>query len=135
VSERRLQSVRGVEIWGYVPSADHGCRRDPIDIQVATYDAIRRKLRAARESLLLTIRDVEEISGIASDLPAKLEEDQNPRMPPAQMLSEWAGALGVRGRTAPRASQSSGNPHNHGHARQNCGKIQAQHDGNETPRQ
>lgn len=78
----------------HVPAVDPGCRRDPIDIQVATYDEIRRQLRAARESLLLTIREVEEISGIASDHLAKVEKDLNPRMPPAQMLFEWAGALG-----------------------------------------
>jgi transcriptional regulator with XRE-family HTH domain len=79
---------------GHVPAVDPGCRRDPLDVQVATYDDIRRQLRNAREGLLLTIREVEEISGIASDHLAKVEKDQNPRMPPAQMLFDWAGALG-----------------------------------------
>jgi len=79
---------------GHIPAVDPGCRRDPIDIQVASYDDIRRQLRAARESLLLSIREVEEISGIASDHLAKVEKDKNPRMPPAQMLFDWAGALG-----------------------------------------
>jgi len=79
---------------GHIPEVDPGCRRDPIDLQVASYDEIRLHLRAARERLLLSIREVEEISGIASDHLAKVEKDHNPRMPPAQMLFDWAGALG-----------------------------------------
>ena len=79
---------------GFVPTIDPGCRRDPMDIQVATYDDIRRQLRAARESLLLTIREVEEIAGLEPDLLAKVERDGTKKIPNVQTLSDWAGSLG-----------------------------------------
>lgn len=79
---------------GFVPAIDPGCRRDPMDVQVATYDDIRRQLRTARESLLLTIREVEDIAGLEPDPLAKVERDGTKKIPNVQTLSDWAGSLG-----------------------------------------
>lgn len=78
----------------HVPAVDPGRRRDATDVQVATYEDIRLQLRAARESLLLTIKEVEEIAGIEPDLLAKVERNGTKKIPNVQTLSDWAGALG-----------------------------------------
>lgn len=77
-----------------VPVVDPGCRRDPIDRQVSTYDEIREMLRERRETLLLTIREVEEIAGLEPDLLAKVERDGTKKIPNVQTLLDWSGSLG-----------------------------------------
>lgn len=79
---------------GVVPAVDPGARRDPIDQQVATYDTIRKMLRQRRESLLLTIRELEEVAGLEPDLLAKVERDGTKKIPNVQTMLDWAGALG-----------------------------------------
>ena len=79
---------------GVVPTVDPGARRDPIDCQVATYDTIRKMLRHRRESLLLTIRELEEVAGLEPDLLAKVERDGTKKIPNVQTLLDWVGALG-----------------------------------------
>lgn len=77
-----------------IPVVDPGCRRDPIDVQMPTYDALRKMLRTHRESLLLTIREVEEVAGLEPDLLAKVERDGTKKIPNVQTMLDWAGALG-----------------------------------------
>lgn len=77
-----------------IPQVGPGCRIAATDRKVEKYDDIRRILRARRESLALSIREVEEISGMAVDHLAKIERDDYTKQPNGQMLIEWAQALG-----------------------------------------
>ncbi len=86
--------IAEMRLGGFIPSVDPGYRRDPFDRQVATYDEIRKLLRGKRESLLLTIRETEEVAGLEPDLLAKVERDGTKKIPNVQTLMDWAGALG-----------------------------------------
>lgn len=77
-----------------VPCADPGRRRDILDQKAEFYDDARMILRARREGLGLTIREVEEIAGAGVDHLAKAEKDDPTKIPNAQLLIEWAQALG-----------------------------------------
>lgn len=79
---------------GHVPAVDPGQRRDMIDQPIASYDDIRRMLRSRREELRLAMSEVEDIAGFSSDHLAKIEKESIERQPNAQMLIEWANALG-----------------------------------------
>jgi len=79
---------------GRIPKVDPGKRRDMIDNPIAQYDDIRRLLRARREGLGLTIREVEELAGMATDHLAKMEKDEPTKIPNSQVLIEWALSLG-----------------------------------------
>jgi len=77
-----------------IPFADPGSRRNRLDVPLQSYDDLRRALRGRREDLALTILEVEEIGGIATDHLAKFEKDAHTKMPNAQTLIEWVQALG-----------------------------------------
>lgn len=83
-----------LKLGAAIPAVDPGCRRDPIDAKVGTYDDIRLALRKRRENLLLTIRELEEVAGLEPDLLAKVERDGTKKIPNVQTLLDWAGALG-----------------------------------------
>lgn len=78
----------------HIPEVDPNKSRGILDRKVEKYDDIREILRARREGLALTIREIEEISGIAVDHLAKMEKDDFRKQPNAQTLIEWAQALG-----------------------------------------
>lgn len=70
-----------------------------LDIAVGDFDGARQVLRERRETLGLTIREVEELAGIAIDFLAKFErdtwdDDKWRKLPNAQTFMEWAQALG-----------------------------------------
>lgn len=77
-----------------IPAVDPGGRRDPIDRKVEKYDDIRLLLREKREKFLLSIREVEEIAGLETDLLAKVERDGTKKIPNVQTLIDWCGSLG-----------------------------------------
>jgi transcriptional regulator with XRE-family HTH domain len=77
-----------------VPCADPGRRRDVLDLKVGSYDEARTVLRERRETLGLTISEVEELAGATVDHLAKAEKDGPSKVPNAQLLLEWAQALG-----------------------------------------
>jgi len=78
---------------GLVPDA---CGRgaDLTEHVVTSFDVGRLFLRDRRVSLGLSIREVEEIGGIAEDFLAKFEKDNPSKTPNAQTFLEWAKALG-----------------------------------------
>ncbi|MFW8636972.1 helix-turn-helix domain-containing protein [Cribrihabitans pelagius] len=65
-----------------------------LDRKVGSYDGARMALRARREALGLTISEVEELAGATVDHLAKAEKDGSSKLPNAQLLLEWAQALG-----------------------------------------
>ncbi len=77
-----------------VPAVDPLDRRAQKDITLTGYDPARRILRDRREKLALSIREMEEISGIVDDHLAKMEKDSYTKIPNAQTFIEWAQALG-----------------------------------------
>jgi len=64
------------------------------DCVVGSFDAGRNVMRKRRLELALTIKDVEDIAGIAVDFLAKFEKDNPSKIPNAQTFIEWAQALG-----------------------------------------
>ena len=78
----------------HIPKVDPGHRRDLLDHPISQYDDIRRILRERREGLGLTIREVEEVSGMAGDHLAKAEKDDFVKVPNANVMIEWAQSLG-----------------------------------------
>ena len=78
-----------------VPRVDPSCRRNVLDRKIESYDDVRELLRARREGLGLTIREVEEIAGAAVDHLAKAEKDDPSKLPNVQLLVEWLQALGL----------------------------------------
>lgn len=77
-----------------IPPVDPGARRNRTDITIDGYDALRVALRSRREEICLTIKELEEIAGAATDHLAKAEKDQPTRIPNAMLLLEWIQALG-----------------------------------------
>lgn len=83
-----------LHIDGHIPAVDPGCRRDLIDQKVESYSDIQGILKERREGLALSIRETEEIAGIATDHIAKMEKENPSKIPNAEILIEWAQALG-----------------------------------------
>lgn len=67
---------------------------DYADVAVSSFEDARLFLRQRRESLAYTIREVEEIAGIAVDFLAKFEKDDPSKIPNAMTFIEWSQALG-----------------------------------------
>ena len=67
---------------------------DTKEIEVGSYEAARLALRKRRQSLGMTIPDVEEIAGMAGSHLAKAEKDDPTRIVGIDTLALWAGALG-----------------------------------------
>jgi len=74
------------------------CRPTPAlaEIVVEQFDDARVAMRARREELCLSIKDVEEAGGIAGDFLAKFEKDEVAKIPNAQTFIEWVQALGYK---------------------------------------
>lgn len=76
------------------------------DMMVETYDQIRLALRGRRHDLGLSIKDVEEATGMTSDHLAKMEKDGPSREPSIFLLMCWLEALGfdlvLRAKPMPR---------------------------------
>ena len=67
---------------------------DMAQVVVTTFEDARLALRARRESLGLTIKELEEVAGAAVDHLAKAEKNNPSKYPNTQLLIEWATALG-----------------------------------------
>ena len=65
-----------------------------LDMPVGGYDEAREVLKARREELLLTIQELEIVSGIAETHAAKFERAEWTRQPNTETFIEWAAALG-----------------------------------------
>lgn len=66
-------------------------------IEVDDYlNGARPSLRKRREQLGLTIKDVEEVSGIAGDHLAKIEKDDPSKIPNILTFTDWARSLGFK---------------------------------------
>jgi transcriptional regulator with XRE-family HTH domain len=72
------------------------CRVGPdlLEKVVQSFEDARLFLRERREDLALSIRDVEEVAGVATDHMAKWEKDQPTKIPNTETFLEWSGALG-----------------------------------------
>lgn len=73
--------------------------KPPNDHKFTGFDDARRFLRDRRESLCLTIRELEETAGMSVDFLAKFERDDwdktgTIRQPNVSTFAEWAQALG-----------------------------------------
>jgi hypothetical protein len=68
--------------------------RDRADIPVEVWHHIRERFLARRLELGLTIKEVEDIAGIAIDQLAKCERENGTRIPNFQTLMEWGMTLG-----------------------------------------
>lgn len=67
---------------------------DLAEVTVRTYEDARVFLRARREALNLTIKELEEVAGASVDHLAKAEKNNPSKLPNAQLLVEWAASLG-----------------------------------------
>ena len=63
--------------------------------RVTVFDDGRVALRDRRVALGLSIREVEECAGAATDHFAKAEKDQPTRIPNIEIFIEWATSLGL----------------------------------------
>lgn len=74
------------------------CAKEPTIAQCAVelFADARKFLRQRREDLGFSIKDVEEVAGMAVDHLAKFEKDDAYRIPNAQIFFEWARALGYQ---------------------------------------
>lgn len=72
------------------------CRANPdlAEVVIEGFDDARRAMRARREQLGLSIRNVEEAAGLADDYLAKFEKDDPAKIPNAQSFIEWIQSLG-----------------------------------------
>lgn len=72
------------------------CRPQPMmtEMVVESFEAMRVALRNRREQLCLSIKDVEDAAGLATDHLAKFEKDESVKIPNIQTAMEWAQALG-----------------------------------------
>lgn len=68
----------------------------PGECPVDQFDDIKTFLRQRREDLALTIKDVEEVAGMAVDHLSKFEKEDSVRIPNAQILFEWVRSLGYQ---------------------------------------
>ena len=72
------------------------CKRGP-EIRehvVEGFESARKFLRARRDDLALTIKEVEEACGIPNDFAAKFEKDNPSKIPNAETFIEWAQGMG-----------------------------------------
>lgn len=79
---------------GHIPAV---CRTDPPlpEIPVVGYlNDARPALRERRQQLGLTIRDTEDVSGIADDHLAKMEKDDPSKIPNILTFVDWAASMG-----------------------------------------
>jgi hypothetical protein len=67
---------------------------DTKEIVVGSYEEMRVALRQRRQTLGMTIPDVEEIAGMASSHLAKAEKNDPSRIVGIDISALWAGALG-----------------------------------------
>lgn len=81
------------------------CRAVPdlSEVVIDGFEDARRAMRARREQLGLSIRNVEEAAGLADDYLAKFEKDDPSKIPNAQSFMEWIQALGYEVVLRPRA--------------------------------
>lgn len=72
------------------------CRPQPVlaEIPIEQFDDMRAALRLRREQLCLSIKDVEDAAGLATDHLAKFEKDDFSKIPNIQTAMDWAQALG-----------------------------------------
>lgn len=72
------------------------CRSGPdlAETVVGSFEDARLFLRARREDLGFSIRDIEEIAGVATDHLAKWEKDAPSKIPNTETFLEWAASLG-----------------------------------------
>lgn len=72
------------------------CRPQPLlaEIHVGSFEDMRMALRDRREQLCLSIKDVEDAAGLATDHLAKFEKDATLKIPNIQTAMDWAQALG-----------------------------------------
>jgi transcriptional regulator with XRE-family HTH domain len=72
------------------------CRVGPdlLEKVVQSFEDARLFLRERREDLALSIRDVEEVAGVATDHLAKWEKDGPSKIPNTETFLEWAASLG-----------------------------------------
>lgn len=64
------------------------------EVLVAKFDDARMAMRERREQLGLSIKDVEDIAGLAVDYLAKFERDNPSKIPNAETFIEWCQSLG-----------------------------------------
>lgn len=64
------------------------------EVVVRTFEDARKVLRPRRDALFLTIKEVEEVAGMAVDYLAKFEKDNPSKYPNVQTFIEWAQTLG-----------------------------------------
>jgi transcriptional regulator with XRE-family HTH domain len=77
-----------------IPQCDPSIYRDQSEIVVGNYNDLRELLRARRNELRFSIREVEEISGLSTDHIAKAEKENPVRQPNLDLVLPWAQALG-----------------------------------------
>ena len=65
-----------------------------LDIVVESWDQLKVILKDRREELGLSIREVEEVTGIADDHIAKMEPKNASRQPNVDTLKHWTGGIG-----------------------------------------
>lgn len=65
-----------------------------LDIVVESWADLKLILKDRREELGLTIREVEEVTGIADDHVAKMEPINASRQPNVDTLKHWTGGIG-----------------------------------------
>ena len=82
-----------LELGRSIPKVNMPCS---IGSPIADFDDIRCRLRERRQELGFSIKDVEEIGGIAHDHLSKFEKDDPYRIPNMQTIIDWANALGNR---------------------------------------
>jgi len=78
-----------------IPKVDPDFSRSGLDRPVESYDDFRRILRERRESLALTLHELEDMVGVATDYLAKAEKEDPFKMPNIQTGIDWAGAVGL----------------------------------------
>lgn len=83
-----------LQVGRNIPSVDPTSDRDRRDQVIDSFEAIRELLRLRRNELALTIRETEELAGMAVDHLAKIEKPYPSRMPNFQIVLELAQALG-----------------------------------------
>lgn len=78
---------------GFIPQT---CKVGPdmLEKTVQSFEDVRLFLRARREDLALSIRDVEEAAGLETDHMAKFEKDNPTKIPNVTTFLEWVSALG-----------------------------------------
>lgn len=79
-----------------VPSIDHDWTGRGYFDQVSFYAEWQNVLRGRREELGLTLHELEDVLGVATDYLAKAEKPSPAKIPNLQTALDWASALGLR---------------------------------------